>query len=92
MNSIEQLLKLNNTLRTYNISFSVFIFVASLESENRNLKEISDLMHISSAGMTTIRDCAEDNGFIELVKSDDRREKIYKITDKGIELLASCRQ
>lgn len=92
INSTEQLLKLNDTLRKHNIGFSAFLFVACVENENLNLTDIAEKISISSAGMTTIRDCAQDNFFVEEVKAEDRRQRVYKITDKGIELLASCRQ
>ena len=92
INSTEQLLRLNDTLKKYSISLSVFIFVSCLEYVDLNLTEIGDKIKISSAGMTTIRDSASDSGFIEEVKTDDRRSKIYRITDLGKELLGSARQ
>lgn len=90
--STEQLLKLNNTLRTHGISLSTLIFVSCVEDEESSLKDICDKLGISSAGMTTIRDSASDKHFVKEVDCHDRRKRVYTITNLGIELLASLRQ
>ncbi len=91
-NSTEQLLKLNDTLRLYSINLSVFIMVACVETEELSLGDIGSKLGITAAGMTSIRDTADKGGFIEEVQEADRRKRVYRITDLGRELLASCRQ
>jgi DNA-binding MarR family transcriptional regulator len=92
MNSAENLIKLQNTLQKYSISLSVLIMVSLVETEQLTLTQISEELNLSNASMTTIRDTAEKLNFIEEYSTTDRRKKYYGITDKGKELLASCRQ
>lgn len=92
INLMEQFLKLNDTLKKYNISLSTFLFVACVEHEELSLGDIGEKLGITSAGMTTIRDSASYKCFIKEITTEDRRKKVYTITDKGIELIASCRQ
>lgn len=91
-NSIDSLLKLQNTLQKYSIGLPVLITIAMLEDDELNLSYISDKLGVSTAYMTSLRDTAEERGFIQIATSLDRRKKCYNITDKGRELLASCRQ
>ena len=92
MNSAESLIKLQNTLQKYSISLSVLIMVSLIEEEELNLSYICEKIQISNAAMTTVKDTAEKLGFVQEYSTDDRRKKLYGITDKGKELLASCRQ
>lgn len=92
INSAESLVKLQETLLKHSISLSVLITVALVEEKELNLKEISDTLGVSCSSMTTIKDTAEKLSFIQEYSIEDRRKKLYGITDTGKELLASCRQ
>lgn len=79
-------------MKKYNINLHTFAVVACVETEALNLTQISQMLDISSASMTTIRDAAKDGYFIEELDSPDRRKKFYNITDLGKEMLARARQ
>jgi len=92
INSAENLIKVQTTLQKHGISFSVLIMIALLEYEESNLSDICSKINITPSAMTTVKDKAELLGFIQEYVIEDRRKKLYGITDTGRELLAGIRQ
>jgi DNA-binding MarR family transcriptional regulator len=92
INSAENLVKIQSTLHKHEISLSVLIMVALVEETEMNLTDVAQIINVSASSMTTVKDAAEKLGFIQEYSIEDRRKKLYGITDKGKELLASCRQ
>ncbi len=82
-------LLIQKTLIEKNITFNCFVVLLILRDGPQKMKELVDLLGISYASMTGLKDKLFDNGWIEIVPNEDRRCCFVRLTEKGFEFTAS---
>ena len=89
----EFLLNLSKDLSRGNISFAQFYLLSYLSaSKEMTMTDIARKMGHSTAAATGLVDRLEKLGYVERMHAaDDRRKVLVRISNKGLELVASLR-
>jgi MarR family transcriptional regulator for hemolysin len=85
--------KLNEVLSDFDLSYSLWQIIFFVKNnETCSLVEISNHFNVEKPTVTRTVRRLEEKRIVEVVPSNDKREKIIKLTDTGKELYRECRE
>ena len=85
--------KLNEVLGEFDLSYSLWQIIFLVKNNGScSLVEISNHFNVEKPTITRTVRRLEEKRIVEVVPSNDKREKVIKLTDTGEELYRTCRK